>query len=318
MAAASVLTVGRRKVPVSNLDKVLYPGGRFTKAQVIDYYTRVSKHLLPHLKNRPVTLKRYPDGVSGKSFYEKNAPSFTPDWVKTFPVPRREGGLINYILVNDLPTLVWVANMASLELHPFLHRAPKISTPSYVVFDLDPGEGADILTCAEVALLVRSAFDDLGMKTFAKVSGSKGIQVYVPLNVPVTYAVTQPFAKALAERLAREHPRLIVSQMSKSLRRGKVFIDWSQNAEHKTTVAVYSLRAKHEHPFVSMPMKWQELESALRAEQRESLYIEAEEAIARLSEVGDLFAPVLKLRQRLPKSGDQERMETNVEHAISK
>src|SRR6185436_12100857 len=148
----------------------------------------------------------------------------------------------------------------------FLHRAPKISTPSYVVFDLDPGEGADILTCAEVALLVRSAFDDLGMKTFAKVSGSKGIQVYVPLNVPVTYAVTQPFAKALAERLAREHPRLIVSQMSKSLRRGKVFIDWSQNAEHKTTVAVYSLRAKHEHPFVSMPMKWQELESALRAE----------------------------------------------------
>jgi len=300
--AGSVLTVGRRKVPVSNLDKVLYPGGRFTKAQVIDYYTRVSKFLLPHLKNRPVTLKRYPNGVLGGFFYEKDAPSFTPDWVKTFAVPRRAGGDINYILINDLPTLVWVANTASLELHPFLHRTPKIDRPTHLVFDLDPGEGTDIMACAEVAFLLKDTFDDLGLEIFPKVSGSKGIQVYVPLNAPVTYDDTQPFAKALAERLEREHPRLIVSQMSKALRRGKVFIDWSQNAEHKTTVAVYSLRAKREHPFVSMPVRWEELENALRSKRKDSLYFGPDQAVARVIEIGDLFAPVLKLKQKLPRT----------------
>jgi len=298
-----VIKMAGRRLSLSNLEKVLYPGGRFTKAQVIQYYTEVSSYILPHLKNRPVTLKRYPDGVRGKFFYEKNAPSFTPDWVKRFPVPRREGGpKINYIIINNLPPLVWVANTASLELHPFLHRIPKIHTPTHVVFDLDPGEGADVLTCAEVAFLLKELFDGLDMKVFPKVSGSKGIQIYVPLNTPVSYDNTQPFARTVAETLARQHPKLIVSKMSKALRRGKVFIDWSQNATHKTTVAVYSLRAKRERPYVSMPVAWAELEKALAAKNAGGLNFEAEEAIARLKEKGDLFAPVLKLKQRIPKT----------------
>ena len=301
--AGSILTVAGRKVPVSNLDKVLYPGGRFTKAQVIQYYTQVSSYILPHLKNRPVTLKRYPDGVLGKFFYEKNAPSFTPDWVKRFPVPRREGGpKINYIVINNLPTLVWVANTASLELHPFLHRIPKINKPTHLVFDLDPGEEANVLTCAEVAFLLKEMLDGLDIKVFPKVSGSKGIQIYVPLNTPVTYDITQPFARNVAETLARQHPKLIVSEMSKALRRGKVFIDWSQNATHKTTVAVYSLRTKRARPYVSMPVAWAELEKAHATKNAGGLNFEAGEAIARLKEKGDLFAPVLKLKQRIPKT----------------
>jgi bifunctional non-homologous end joining protein LigD len=300
--AQSVLTVGRRKVQVSNLEKVLYPGGRFTKAQVIEYYTRVAKYLLPHLKNRPVTLKRYPDGVFGDFFYEKDAPSFTPHWVKRFPVPRSEGGpKINYILINDLPALVWVANTASLELHPFLHRAPHLDRPTSIVFDLDPGEGADVLTCAQVALLLKKLCEGLDMKIFAKVSGSKGIQIHVPLNTPVTYAATQPFAKSVAERLASEHPKLIVAEMAKALRRGKVLIDWSQNAMHKTTVAVYSLRAKRERPYVSVPVTWEELDAALSGNDADSFFFGTEAALARLEKLGDLYAPVLKIKQRLPK-----------------
>src|SRR5436190_2678114 len=296
----STLKVGKRKVPVSNLDKVLYPGGRFTKADVINYYVEVGRFLLPHFKNRPVTLVRYPDGVFGKSFYEKNAPGFTPKWVRTFPVPRVEGGVINYILVNDLPSLVWVANTASLELHPFLHCAPKIDIPTHVVFDLDPGEGANILTCIEVAFLAREVLAKFHLKCFPKVSGSKGLLLYVPLNQPVTYETTSAFARAAADLLAREHPDLIVSEMSKSLRRNKVFIDWSQNTQSKTTVGVYSLWAKRERPFVSMPVKWEELKQAADGSDTDSLFFEAKAALARLKKVGDLFAPVLKLKQQLP------------------
>ncbi len=263
---AGTLDIEGRQVPVSNLDKVLYPGRRFTKAQVIDYYIRASRYLLPHFRDRPVTLKRFPDGVTGEAFYEKDIPSFAPDWIPAFPVPRHAGGPdIRYVLINDLPTLVWCANAATLELHPFLHRAPDIDSPTSVVFDLDPGEGSDVLTCAKVAFLLRDVLEQLQLASCAKVSGSKGLQVYVPLNTPVTYSVTQPFARAVAELLSRQHPRLIVSEMPKEKRKGKVFVDWSQNSDYKTTVGVYSLRAARHLPLVSLPVTWEELETALEA-----------------------------------------------------
>jgi bifunctional non-homologous end joining protein LigD len=290
-----------RQLAISNPDKVLYPAGRFTKQQVVEYYLHVARWLLPHLKQRQVTLKRFPEGVRGEFFYEKDAPSFTPDWVQTFPVPRREGGPpINYILINDARTLGWAANIAALELHPFLHRVPKIEQPTSVVFDLDPGEGADVLNCCEIALLLRDVFAGLKLKSLAKVSGSKGIQVYVPLNTATTYDVTQRFARTVAELLEREHPKLVVADMSKNLRVGKVFIDWSQNADHKTTVGVYSLRAKRDRPYVSMPVKWSELNRTREKKDADALNFTPDAALKRLAKVGDLFAPVLKLKQNLP------------------
>lgn len=299
---AEQVTVGGRRVPVSNLDKILYPGGKFTKAKVIDYYVRISKFLLPHLKNRPVTLKRFPDGVFGEAFYEKDAPAFAPAWVKTVSVPRREtpGPDIRYILVNDLPTLVWLANFACLEIHPFLHLASPLNRPTSIVFDCDPGEGANILDCARVALMLREVLHELQLESHVKVSGSKGLQVYVPLNSPVTYDETQPVAKALAELLAQREPKLIVSEMPKRLRTKRVFIDWSQNAEYKTTVGVYSLRAKTHRPYVSVPVRWDELKAALKNRDVEALFFTPEEAIERAEESGDLFKPVLKKAQRLP------------------
>ena len=294
------LTIDGRDVPVTNLDKVLYPEAGFTKAQVIDYYIRVSQYLLPHFKNRPVTLKRYPSGVNGQFFYEKDEPSFAPDWIETFPVPRRAGGSdICYILINNLATLVWCANAASLELHPFLHCVPAIDQPTSVVFDLDPGEGADLIPCARVAFLLNDVLKDLGLQAWPKVSGSKGIQVYVPLNSGLTYSVTRPFAKTLAELLAKERPQQIVAEMAKSKRAGKVFIDWSQNADFKTTVGVYSLRAKRERPFVSLPVEWDELKRVLRSRKPERLFFEPQAALKRLEKIGDLFAPMLTLMQSI-------------------
>lgn len=296
------LTIDGREVPVTNLDKVLYPDAAFTKAQVVDYYIRVSQYLLPHFKERPVTLKRYPSGIHGQFFYEKDEPKFAPDWIETFPVPRRAGGPdICYILINDLATLVWCANAASLELHPFLHRIPEIDQPTSVVFDLDPGEGADLIECAQVAFFLKEALDGLGLQSWPKVSGSKGVQVYVPLNSGLTYSVTQPFAKALADLLAKEHPQRIVAEMPKHKRANKVFIDWSQNTDFKTTVGVYSLRAKRERPFVSLPVEWNELKRVLKSRKPERLFFEPEAALKRLEKLGDLFAPVLTKKQSLPK-----------------
>jgi bifunctional non-homologous end joining protein LigD len=295
------LKIGNRTVSVTNLDKVLYPGNGSTKGQVIDYYIRVAPYLLPHLKNRPVTLKRYPNGVGGEFFYEKDAPGFTPEWVKTFPVPRRKGGPdIRYVLINDLATLVWSANLANLEIHPFLHRVPAINNPTAIVFDLDPGEGATVLECANVAFLLKDVLEHLELRSFAKVSGSKGLQVYIPLNTKVTYEVTQPFARTLAELLERQNPKLVISEMAKSARRDKVFIDWSQNADFKTTVGVYSLRAKRNTPFVSLPVTWDELRAALDAHESSTLYWNPETTLERLESVGDLFAEVQTLKQKLP------------------
>jgi bifunctional non-homologous end joining protein LigD len=295
MPASQQVRVDDRTLRLTNPDKVLYPAAGFTKAQVIDYYSRVAEWILPHLKDRPVALRRFPDGVDGQAFYEKDAPRFTPEWVATAHVPRRAGGKdIRYVVINDRATLLWCANLASLELHTFLHRAGALDTPASVVFDLDPGEGAALAACAKVAFLLRDALEKLGLKIFPKVSGSKGLQLYVPLNGKATYARTQPFAHAVATTLAGAHPDLIVSEMTKSLRKSRVFIDWSQNSDFKTTIGVYSLRAK-ERPYVSLPVTWDEL-----AADPDRLFFEPEAALRRLEKLGDLFAAVPELKQTLP------------------
>lgn len=299
MATKTEMAVGDTRVTVSNLDKVLYPKVGFTKGNVIDYYVRVARDLLPHLKNRPITLKRYPDGVDGFFFYEKQCPSHRPKWVRTATVPRSKGGDIHYCVMNDLPALVWAANLADLELHTFLHKAPAIGRPTAIAFDLDPGPPADIVLCCQVGLWVKALFDGLGLKSFAKTSGSKGLQVYVPLNTPVTYDRTKAFAHTVARVLERQFPDVVVEKMLKSLRKGKVLVDWSQNDDHKTTVNVYSLRAK-ERPTVSTPVTWTEVETTWKKKKRELLTFETEDVLKRIEKHGDLFAPVLQLKQKLP------------------
>src|SRR5215212_6348484 len=263
------------------------------RRDALRYYRAISEYLLPHLHDRPVSFKRYPDALTGEFFWEKDAPSFTPKWVERFAVPRRSKGeeAIEYIVINDLRTLRWVVEAGGIEIHPFLHTIPRVDLATHVAFDLDPGEGADIVDCARVALLLRDALRGIHFESFAKVSGSKGIQVYVPLNSDVPHAVTEPFARMVADELARAHPDRIVSQMTKSLRRNKVFIDWSQNADFKTTVAVYSFRATR---LVSMPVRWEELEKPRK------LTWDADEAVARVKRVGDLWEQVLTMRQGLP------------------
>jgi bifunctional non-homologous end joining protein LigD len=303
------IDVEGHSISLSNLDKLIYP--HFNKAQVIDYYIHIADYLLPHVKNRPVTLKRFPDGVGGKFFYEKDAPRFTPDWVETFPVPRRTGRRdIRYILINNLATLVWLSTLANLEIHPFLHRAPHIDRPTYVVFDLDPGDGADILSCCRVAMIVHETLKQMKLQSFVKVSGSKGLQLYVPLNTATNYGATAGFAKTLAEVLEQQHPALIVSSMDKARRRRKVFIDWSQNSDFKTTVSVYSLRAKTDTPYVSLPVEWVEIQTALDAEDSKQLYFTPAIALERLAKTGDLFHPVLTLKQKLPSAVDTSLRKT--------
>jgi bifunctional non-homologous end joining protein LigD len=292
-AARVEVEVEGRRLSLSNLDKVLYPEVGFTKGQVIDYYTRIAPALLPHLRDHPLTLKRYPNGVDGQYFYEKNAPSHRPEWVEVAPIELRTK-TIDFVLCNDLPTLVWLANLADLELHPSLSKADDIDRPAVMAFDLDPGPGAGLPECCEVAFLLRDALARLKLESFAKTSGSKGIQVYVPLNVEgVDYDHgSKALSHALARHLEAEHPKLIVSQQRKELRKGKVLIDWSQNDENKTTVGVYSLRAR-ERPTVSTPVTWEELEDP------SALVFEAADVLERVEEHGDLFAPVAELQQEL-------------------
>ena len=299
-ATANEVHVDGRTLKLSNLRKVLYPQAGFTKAQVIDYYHRIAPALLTHLKGRPLTLKRYPDGVDGESFYEKNAPRFRPDWLHTVAVQsdarERE---INYCVIDDLASLIWVANLASLELHTSLSLAKDLTRPTALAFDLDPGLPADALTCARVALLLREVLQQLGLQGFVKTSGSKGLQLYVPLNGAVTYDDTKAFAHAMARLLEERHPELVTSEMKKKRRPGKVFIDWSQNDDHKTTVCVYSLRAR-ERPTASTPLRWEEVEAAVKSKRLADLVFEAPAVIARLEKYGDLFAPVATLKQKLP------------------
>ena len=294
------IEVEGRRLSLSNLDKVFYPATGFTKGQVIDYYTRIAPVLLPHLRGRHLTLKRYPDGVDGQFFYEKQCPRHRPDWVRTARVPiRTDGRSIDYCMVEDLATVVWLANLADLELHTPLAHADAPAAPTMLAFDLDPGPPATIVECAEVACRLREAFDHFGLVAFPKTSGSKGMQLYVPLNTPTEYRATKPFAQGIAQVLERRDPALVVSEMRKDLRPGKVFIDWSQNDEHKTTVCVYSLRAR-ERPTVSTPVTWEEVEAVLRSRDPDELAFTSDEVLARVAEQGDCFASVLELEQELP------------------
>jgi len=295
--SAQEVEIEGRRLGLSNLDKVLYPSG-FTKAAVIDYYVRVGPTMLTHLSGRPLTLKRYPNGSAGPFFYEKNCPSHRPDWVRTIEVPsrRKSEKTINYCTADDLATLVWLANLAALELHPLLARGAELDQPTAVVFDLDPGPPAAMTECARVAVEIRELLGSLGMQAFPKTSGSKGLQLYVPLNTPTTYEATKPFAHRVAVDLEKKLPQLVVEKMDKARRQGKVLIDWSQNHPTKTTVGAYSLRAM-DRPTVSTPVSWDEVEAAAGGG---PLSFEAADVIARVGELGDLFAPVADLKQVLP------------------
>ena len=295
------LVVEGKKLSVSNLDKVLYPKVGFTKGQVIDYYIKIAPVLLLHLKDRPLTMKRYPNGVDKPFFYEKNCPSHRPKWVKTAKVwSEGNNRMMDYCLAQDLPTLVWAANLADLELHTSLAKKKDVAQPTMMVFDLDPGAPADIVQCCQVGLWLRDLLGAMKLKAFAKTSGSKGLQVYVPLNTPVTFDQTKDLSRALAQYLEGEHPDKVTSNMSKSVRKGKVFVDWSQNDEHKTTICVYSLRAKEE-PTASTPVAWDEVENCLKKKKADLLKFRSDQTVARVSKNGDLFAPVEKLKQKLPK-----------------
>ena len=295
MAQHASVEVGGHKLRLSNLDKVLFPEVGTTKAEVIDYYARIAPTMVPHLADRGVTLRRFPDGVEGGSFFEKRCPGHRPDWLGTVLGPGDRNGNIHYCCLDSAAALVWAANMAALEIHAPMARSD-IETPTMCVFDLDPGDGTTIVECADVALDVRHVLDGLGLVGFPKTSGSKGMQVYVPLNAPHTHEQASGFAQAVAQLLERAHPDHVVSNMKKSLRKGKVLVDWSQNSRHKTTVAVYSLRARP-RPTVSTPVTWEEVESAADGE---PLAFETSDVLARVNEMGDLFADTLTIEQRLP------------------
>jgi bifunctional non-homologous end joining protein LigD len=303
VASDQQVEVDGRELKLTNLDKVLYPKAGFTKGEVVDYYAKVAPALVPHLKGRALTLRRFPEGVddTDAAFFEKRCPRHRPDWVKTTRVlagPR--SGDIDYCVCDDLPTLVWMAQLAAIELHPSLSLGRKHERPTVLAFDLDPGPPADIVDCCKVALRLKGVLDHFGVKCFAKTSGSKGMQIYVPLNTPTSYEETRPFAQAIAQLLAKQAPDEVIAKMGrKTMRRGKVFIDWYQNNERKTTIAVYSLRAR-ERPTVSTPITWEEVERCAENGDAESLVFEAADVIARIEEGGDLFAPVLELRQKLP------------------
>jgi bifunctional non-homologous end joining protein LigD len=260
----------------------------------------VADAILPHLVNRPLTRVRFPDGVDSQTFYEKRAPSHTPAWVRTAPLEFGKEGLLHFVVCNDRATLVWLAQLAALELHPSLSLAKDVDRPTAVAFDLDPGPPATIIECCTVGLRIKGMLEGLGLESFPKTSGSKGLQLYVPLNTKITYEQTKPFAHAVAQALEKDDPKLVVSRMKRDLRKGKVFVDWSQNDRAKTTVAVYSLRAR-EHPTVSTPVTWKEVEKALKAGDPDLLRFETADVLKRVKKHGDLFAPVLELKQKLPK-----------------
>jgi bifunctional non-homologous end joining protein LigD len=300
VAGSRQVEVDGRELKLTNLDKVLYPKAGFTKGEVVDYYAKVAPAIVPHLSGRPLTLRRFPEGVDDldAAFFEKRCPKHRPDWVKTAPVSASTG-TIDFCVCEDLPTLVWMAQLAAIELHPSLSLARKLDRPTVLAFDLDPGPPADIVDCCRVALRLRDLFGHFGVEAFPKTSGSKGLQVYIPLNKPTSYDETKPLAKAIAQLLEKQTPDLIVSKMKKVERRGKVFVDWSQNHQRKTTIAVYSLRAR-ERPTVSTPVTWEEVEGAAEREDAASLVFETGDVLVRIERHGDLFAPVLELEQELP------------------
>jgi len=288
--------VGGRSLSVSNLTKVLYPEVGFTKADVIEHYVRIAPALLPHLADRGVTLRRFPDGVDGNSFFEKRCPSHRPDFVDAVEGPGDRGGAIRYCRFGEVAALAWSANMAALELHAPMARAGDLETPTMVVFDLDPGPGTDLTDCAEIGLWVRDVLDGVDLASFPKTSGSKGLQVYVPLNTPCTHEQASAFALAVAQVLEKANPDRVVTTQAKAARPNKVLIDWSQNSRHKTTVAVYSLRARP-RPTVSTPVTWDEVADAADGA---PLVFESADVLDRVERLGDLFEPTLTLAQQLP------------------
>ncbi len=290
------VVVEGRELTVSNLDKVLYPEAAFTKAEVIDYYVRVAPALLPHLGDRGLTLKRFPDGVNAPGFFEKRCPGHRPEWVETAPGPGDRAGPIGYCVLNSAAALAWAANLAALELHAPLARCGDIESPTMVVFDLDPGPGRAMAACCEVALAVREVVGELGLVCTAKTSGSKGLQVYLPLNRPHSHDHTSSFALAVAQLLERRRPDLVVTTQAREARREKVLIDWSQNSRHKTTIGVYSLRARP-RPTVSTPVTWDEVAEGVEGA---PLSFEAAEVLDRIDRLGDLFSSALTVHQDLP------------------
>jgi bifunctional non-homologous end joining protein LigD len=309
VAEATQVVVDDRTLSLTNLDKVLYPGVGFTKGQVIDYYARIAPVMLPHLAGRPITLKRYPNGVDDKFFYEKNCPTHRPEWMRTLPIEAKgwnsraqKGTIIQYCLVDEPASLVWTANMAALELHPGLAVEEDLDRPTCVVFDLDPGVPADVVDCAQVGLWIRDLFSQLGLECVIKTSGSKGLQLYLPLNTPTTFEDTSAFSQAVAQLLEKQHPKEVVSVQTKEKRKGKVLVDWYQNTDFKTTVAVYSMRAR-ERPTVSTPLSWDEVAALHESRDPSTVAFETADVLARVEEHGDLFAPFYELEQELPVLG---------------
>ncbi len=303
MASSRQVEVDGRELKLTNLDKVLYPKAGFSKGEVVDYYAKAAPAIVPHLAGRALTLRRFPEGVddTDAAFFEKRCPKHRPEWVQTTRVlAGPHSGHIDFCVCEDRATLIWMAQLAAIELHPSLSLGEKHERPTVLAFDLDPGPPAEVLDCSRVALRLREVFDHVGLECFAKTSGSKGLQVYAPLNTAVTYDETRPFAQAIAQLLAKQTPDEVIAKMGKkTLRKGKVLIDWYQNNERKTTIAVYSLRAR-ERPTVSTPVTWDEVERAVDKGDADSLVFEASDVLERLERHGDLFAPVLELKQNLP------------------
>jgi len=310
VASSQQVEVDGRELKLTNLDKVLYPKTGFSKGEVVDYYAKVAPAMVPHLAGRALTLRRFPEGVddTDAAFFEKRCPKHRPEWVKTAAVEAGpHAGVIDFCVCEDLPTLVWMAQLASIELHPSLSLAKAPDRPTVLAFDLDPGPPADVIDCCRIGLRVRELFEHFGLQCFPKTSGSKGLQVYAPLNnKAVSYEAdgpngqgTKPLARAIAQLLEKQTPDLVVSKMKKVERKGKVFVDWSQNHRRKTTIAVYSLRAR-ERPTASTPVSWEEVERAVKKDDPDSLVFDAGDVLKRIEEHGDLFAPVLELKQELP------------------
>jgi bifunctional non-homologous end joining protein LigD len=296
----NIVEIAGRRLPLSNLEKILYPSCGFTKAHVLEYYRRIATFILPHLQDRALTLKRYPEGVDKDFFFEKRCPTHRPAWAKTAEIRRDDGEVMTVCLVNDLATLLWVANLASLELHVPLARAGTPETPDALVFDLDPGEPADILDCARVALILRDLLARLELAGYVKTSGQKGLHVFVPLNrTETTFADSKTFSKAVAMIMQKNYPELVTAKMAKEARQGKVFINWSQNDSSATMICVYSLRAR-EKPYVSFPLAWSELEQLAGRGDPATFHIDHGEAVRRAETMGDLFSEVLTKKQKLP------------------
>jgi bifunctional non-homologous end joining protein LigD len=300
MSARTIVRVDQRELELSNLDKILYPAADFTKAQVLDYYRAIAPVMLLHLAGRPLTLRRFPDGVDGESFYEKECPPHRPDWLPTVSInSERAGRRVNFCVVNDLPALLWAANLASLEFHTSLARIDDLARPTSVAFDLDPGPGTTILDCVRLAVELRKTLADLGLVSLAKTSGGKGLHIFVPLNAPATFEETKTFARALAYEFQRRRPNEVTANMRKEMRNGKVFIDWSQNTDYKSTICAYSLRAR-ERPTASTPVTWEELTRALEHDDPGRLVFEADAVVERIQRKGDLFRGMLETKQKLP------------------